>query len=375
MKSSIRTFKLVQDGESIAKYVAHLQPNHDTLSYYGSDTDDQTQELSLSAPIGITIFQYENIEMCYRAIESEKAIGLSYKTVKHIDHTLSFECDSMTNAINIFAKFIKDVDLFMKNKKKGFISINMYSVNGGWEHLSDLPTRPMSTIYIEESKKTKMIQDLEDFYKSEHDYKKFGIPYTRKYLFTGPPGVGKTSFIFSLASMMNKDIHTINFNNELDDISLMRAINDIDDDSFLIFEDIDSIFNMTGEYKTSSVTFSGLLNTLDGFGRKTGLVIFMTTNNFKKLEKSFLRPGRIDMMVKFENPTREEINEMFKNFFPYQLDKFHQLYRLIEKKIPSVALLQKFFFENRKCPNILEKIDELIKLINEYSKTENTMFI
>merc|ERR1719281_377992 len=45
------------------------------------------------------------------------------------------------------------------------------------------------------------------------------------------------------------------------------------------------------------VSFSGLLNALDGVVATEERIIFMTTNHFQKLPRALVRPGRVDMQV------------------------------------------------------------------------------
>lgn len=51
----------------------------------------------------------------------------------------------------------------------------------------------------------------------------------------------------------------------------------------------------TGE---GGVTFSGLLNALDGAAAQEGRLLFMTTNHIEKLDSALIRPGRCDYRLK-----------------------------------------------------------------------------
>ena len=84
--------------------------------------------------------------------------------------------------------------------------------------------------------------DIESFINDEEEYKKFGIPYKRNYLFCGLPGTGKTSLIFTIASQLNMGIGIINLGPLMNDSRLMDAISDLDDNYILLLEDIDSFF-------------------------------------------------------------------------------------------------------------------------------------
>ena len=69
--------------------------------------------------------------------------------------------------------------------------------------------------------------------------------------------------------------------------------------SILLLEDIDAAF--LGRTATSqerqpdgyqpNVTFSGLLNALDGVASGESRIIFMTTNHLERLDPALIRPG------------------------------------------------------------------------------------
>lgn len=45
------------------------------------------------------------------------------------------------------------------------------------------------------------------------------------------------------------------------------------------------------------MTFSGLLNALDGVRSQEGRILIMTTNHREKLDPALLRPGRADVHI------------------------------------------------------------------------------
>ena len=366
-------FKIDASRFKINRYVQHLATDATDLTYERSENDsDKQYDLLLST--GTTPFVYNNVNMQLQIIESEKTHGLNFETARHVEYFLTFSSTTKKLAEKHFMDFVADAKKFSKEKKEKEVMLYMYKANCGWMFMSTMPKRNMETIYMDHEQKKNLIDDLENFYASADDYKKFGIPYTRKYLFTGLPGVGKTSFIFALASHTDKNIHMLNFNSNLDDMELMSAISSLDNDSILVLEDIDAIFDEFNKSEKSGISFSGLLNTLDGFGRKDRMVVFMTTNHIDKLQDALIRPGRVDVVTEFTVPKKEQIQEMFNHFFPNQTTNFNDLYNKISNKKPSTSLLQKFFFENRNCPNILEKSPELLKLISFYSKNSNGMY-
>ena len=60
----------------------------------------------------------------------------------------------------------------------------------------------MSTIYLSKNNKDRIFNDLKKFFDLEKEYKK--LIFLEKELFIeGPPGTGKSSLIFALASEFN----------------------------------------------------------------------------------------------------------------------------------------------------------------------------
>ena len=64
------------------------------------------------------------------------------------------------------------------------------------------------------------------------------MPYHRGYLLYGPPGTGKTSLVSALAQRFGLSIYLINLN-EFNDRTLIKAANDVPQNSLILFEDID----------------------------------------------------------------------------------------------------------------------------------------
>ncbi|OAA61162.1 bcs1-like protein [Niveomyces insectorum RCEF 264] len=67
--------------------------------------------------------------------------------------------------------------------------------------------------------------------------------------------------------------------------------------------------------KSGRLSLSGLLNILDGVASQEGRILIMTTNHIEKLDKALIRPGRVDMMVKFDRADRDMVEALFKSIF------------------------------------------------------------
>lgn len=152
------------------------------------------------------------------------------------------------------------------------------------------------------------------------------------------------------------------------DNSLYDAINSINNGkAILLLEDIDCIFQdrMTN-MNNSRVSFSALLNVLDGVTRSKGLITIITTNYVKKLDAALTRPGRVDMIVEFSTISKEQIIGLLA-LYNRTLDTKHlkQLIKICTNRGLTPSILSGFMFRNRN--NELGN-ENFITLFEEYLK-------
>ena len=231
--------------------------------------------------------------------------------------------------------------------------------------------RPLDSVVLEEGVKERIVADIQDFIGSAEWYADRGIPYRRGYLLYGPPGTGKSSFIQALAGHLNYDIAILNLSERgLTDDKLNHLLTIIPQRTLVLLEDIDAAFanrrqTDTDGYQGANVTFSGLLNALDGVASAEERIIFLTTNHIERLDEALVRPGRIDMTVRLGEATVYQIQQLWNRFYGdidrdgIQLQRF--LGRLRElgvvsseaTKTPttaSTAALQGLFLYNKDNP-------------------------
>jgi chaperone BCS1 len=178
--------------------------------------------------------------------------------------------------------------------------------------------RPLESVLLPPGLGERLHADVVEFTKSQQWYLERGIPYRRGYLLYGPPGCGKSSFIFALAGSLNYNLALLNLNDKgLTDDRLNALLAVVPPRCIILLEDVDAAFSKEREQKnTYSVTFSGLLNALDGVASTEERVIFMTTNHLERLDAALIRPGRVDVKLEVGYATPQQMKGMFLRFFP-----------------------------------------------------------
>ncbi|CAK7228604.1 hypothetical protein SEUCBS140593_006968 [Sporothrix eucalyptigena] len=210
-------------------------------------------------------------------------------------------------------------------------------------------------------------------------YANRGIPYRRGYLLYGPPGTGKSSLSVSLAGHFNMNIYIVSLNGvAATEETLAVLFNDLPRRCIVLLEDIDTAglthtrdssddkkkgssddgsdsddsdsdssdssedededgekdengekkkiaegdkdekeasSSKSKKDKAGRLSLSGLLNILDGVASQEGRILIMTTNHVEKLDKALIRPGRVDMQVKFDRADRTMTEALFQSIF------------------------------------------------------------
>ena len=216
-----------------------------------------------------------------------------------------------------------------------------------------------------------------------------GIPHSLGIMFHGIPGAGKTSTIKAIA----KDTHRHIFNLSLRPFTSQRQLTNLffsetvviyghDGNKMTlkiplnrrvyVIEDIDCLTDVvidraiTGDkpVEGDAVTLSFLLNLLDGVLETPGRILIITSNFPEKLDKAFVRPGRIDVKVKFMHAELDLILEMVNKFYSisYGLDMIPECLDSIFTPAEIMESLCTYF----KDP--MEALDALVIRVSEKKK-------
>lgn len=232
--------------------------------------------------------------------------------------------------------------------------------------------RLLNSVILDKQIAVNILEDVKDFMGNGDWYFDRGIPYRRGYLLHGPPGSGKTSFIQALAGHLDYNICILNLaESNLTDDRLNHLMNHIPERSILLLEDVDAAFNKREQtndqgFNNAGVTFSGLLNALDGVTSSEETITFMTTNHPEKLDPAILRPGRIDFKQYIGNATVFQMEKMFLKFYPNEFDKCSEFVEYCksvdEDKHISTAQLQGIFVMNKNdCDGAISMMKQVYK--------------
>ncbi|EFY85066.1 Complex III assembly protein translocase and chaperone [Metarhizium acridum] len=248
----------------------------------------------------------------------------------------------------------------------------VYSARGmEWAPLGDpRKKRPLGSVILDDGVKESIVADVKDFLSRQGWYVDRGIPYRRGYLLYGPPGSGKSSFIQALAGELDFGVATINLSEMgMTDDKLAYLLTKLPKRCLLLLEDADAAFVNRRQrdadgYSGASVTFSGLLNALDGVAAGEERITFLTTNHIERLDPALIRPGRVDMMLRIGEATKYQAGKMWDRFYGDEDNsgsgKEHFLRRLDElglfgtnpdgtpsKRQTSTAAIQGLFLFNK----------------------------
>ena len=239
----------------------------------------------------------------------------------------------------------KGADLEAKTARIGpglHIHVDTY-----WTHVGDVVRRPIETLVAEDDRLHTLCDDVRWFYGAQEWYVARGVPWRRGYLLHGPPGTGKSSAIRAIASELKQNLAILDISRKnLSDDQLCEAMVEAPKDAILVFEDIDAVFSGRTKDADDGISFSGLLNAIDGVAAQEGRALFMTTNHIEKLDPALIRPGRVDHRTRLGFVGAEAARAMFLRFFPDEMVHAETFYRTLGDGHFSPAELQGWLLAN-----------------------------
>jgi len=294
------------------------------------------------------------LRLLYQAIGDPVGTG---RGVKRYENIIIFaEGKGQQPIIQKFCDYIIEL-----NEKTEDQTFNVYQYSEyGWSKTSTKFARSMDSVILPEDIKLSLLQDIDEFVSPETFkwYRTHGIPYKRSYLLYGPPGSGKSSFIQAIAGKYKRNLCFVQpLNPNFTDDSFSRCVQSAPKRALMVLEDVDAYFfkDRSPQHKACPLTFSGLLNGLDGVGSAEGQIFILTTNFIERLDEALIRSGRVDRKIEFPSVNPSLARQMFLQFYPNEehhaknfMEALTKLIEGAEKPTLCMADLQQHFITHRK---------------------------
>ncbi|CAG8899834.1 unnamed protein product [Penicillium egyptiacum] len=316
------------DKALIRSPLAH--PNSDGLISYREVEDNSFLELKPFR--GSRLFRFKRTWMLFTHAAS------SPESVPQVDTNPPLKLQCLSLSLSPIRNFLDEVRAY--GRKVSVSSITVYRTKPNsrdhirWSSAASRPSRDISTVILDNHKKETILRDINEYLHphTRQWYANHGIPYRRGYLFSGPPGTGKTSLASAIAGVFGLDIYVLSLlDPTMTESQFSRMFSEVPTRCVVLLEDVDAAgLNRGGlassedltqsgpETKTlvnTSVSLSGLLNAIDGVSSQEGRILIMTTNTPQRLDRALIRPGRVDIHIRFELPSQEELRDLFLSIY------------------------------------------------------------
>ena len=117
-------------------------------------------------------------------------------------------------------------------------------------------------------------------------------------------------------------------NSNINDQTFCNMLRQAPNGAIICLEDVDALFstevspssenqskNLRAMSQGSGISFSGLLNALDGVASQEGHIVIMTTNHRERLDPALIRPGRVDKQIEIKPASKDQMQKMFTFFY------------------------------------------------------------
>jgi len=248
-------------------------------------------------------------------------------------------------------ELLREAAAVVERERRGKVGIYLMNPSRfrSWIAADYRTGRDPASVILSEGVAERIMDDVGEFLESAHWYCDMGIPHRRGYLFHGPPGCGKTTMAQAIGARFRMDIFMVNLGGKIDDTQLATSLLTVRPGSIILLEDVDAVFHerVATDQASSFVTFSGLLNALDGVASFQGSVVVMTTNHPDRLDPALIRPGRVDVIQYFPLATPDLVARLFLRFFPGEGAAARRISEVVPDGAFSMAKLQNIFLTHR----------------------------
>ncbi len=177
------------------------------------------------------------------------------------------------------------------------------------------------------------LKEVVDFLKNPQKYLKMGAEIPRGVLLVGSSGTGKTLVARAIAGEAGVPFFHTSGSSFVElfvgtGAARVRDLFEVakkNSPCIVFIDEIDAVGRMRGTgigggHDEREQTLNQLLTEMDGFNRKTNVIVIGATNRPDVLDKALLRPGRFDRRIAFDLPDIKDREEILKIHF---IDKPH----------------------------------------------------
>jgi chaperone BCS1 len=318
-----------------------LQDEEDAMKSLEADFDNSERLISYRTMIARSPILFQPFESQHLILHKRNLILFKHHLRSSDSRSersyLTLEC--LGRSLSPIQLLLEDVQTYSIEKTASTTAV--FRADGSWYKTMSRPHRDIDTVILEKDKKQALLRDINEYLhpRTRKWYSNHGIPYRRGYLFSGAPGTGKTSLTAALAGVFGLDIYVLSLLDAgLSETTLVRLLGAVPSRCIVLIEDVDAAglgkrpdasakkeltVSDTGSAAdapetsapVTSISLSGFLNAIDGVSSNEGRILIMTTNNPEALDKALIRPGRVDMHIRFALPTNVEIRELYLSMY------------------------------------------------------------
>lgn len=213
----------------------------------------------------------------------------------------------LTIMLLFFKSLMKTSDIFgnkkMNQPKEDIPKVNFNNIAGNQEAKEDM-------------------QYLVNFLKNPQSYTDMGAKLPKGVIFYGPPGTGKTLTAKAIAGEAGVPFFSVSGSDFVELYVGMGAkrVRDLFENArkkapcIIFIDEIDAVGSSRGMDRNSEKdqTINALLNEMDGFSGKEGILVIAATNRIENLDNALIRPGRFDKHIAINLPEAKDRLEILK---------------------------------------------------------------
>jgi hypothetical protein len=199
-----------------------------------------------------------------------------------------------TRVLRPYLQHVESVADDMEMRRRDLRLFVANATDGAWASAPFTHPATLDTVAMDPELKARVRADLESFLKGRAYYHRLGRVWRRSYLLYGPPGTGKSTFAAAMARFLGYDVYDIDLSRTSTD-DLRALLLRTTPRSLILVEDLD-------RYLRGDGADTVLMSFMDGLSSCCGeerVMVFTMTGTKDGVDPAVLRPGRLDVHIKF----------------------------------------------------------------------------